>query len=192
MFINYISNVLSIIFFTFLGLCISYFLKAKGIKNNKYVCMILPLITGVMCLLTKKSSSEYIQIMTILLALIFCAFYDYQSHIIPDYIHIFIILSAFISINYSRIYENLLSLVLTFSCFFVLEKVTKGKAIFGGGDTKLLSTLAFCFKAKIIPIIAFSCIFVLISYLINLKKKKQLSYAFAPYILGAFFVSTIL
>ena len=130
--------------------------------------------------------------MVITLILIFNSYYDYSSHTIPDYTHIFIILSAFISIDYSSISLNLLSLILTFSFFLIFEKVNKGKAIFGGGDIKLVCALAFCFKSKIIPIIAFSCLLLFIVHLIKKKKGKEQNCAFAPYILGAYFITLLL
>ncbi|WP_312907899.1 A24 family peptidase [Tissierella praeacuta] len=124
-----------------------------------------------------------------ILTLLYAGYYDYKDRIIPDKVHLLIIISSFFA-NF-----NLLSSILglfILPIFFIVPVFYKEDSI-GGGDIKIVGAIGFFlgFGRGIIAIIAALFIAIIFNLWV-LKRDRFESFPLAPYIAIGSFISLII
>lgn len=112
--------------------------------------------------------------------LTFASYLDYRIRIIPDWMHIVIIVIGFININLAK---GLFGLVISPSPFLIVVLIHNGSI--GGGDIKLIGATGFVMgyaKTSMACIISMALAILFCSlYYFGKRKVKDQSFQFAPF-----------
>jgi len=148
--------------------------------KHKAVLLVI-LIVGTF-LLSLTSISYLVMIKSILLhaVLTFASYLDFRLRIIPDWMHVVIIVIGFININLSK---SLFGLVISPLPFLIVELIHNGSI--GGGDIKLIGATGFVMgyvKTSLACLIAMALAILFCSlYYLGKRKVKEQSFPFAPF-----------
>lgn len=112
-----------------------------------------------------------------ILILIYAGYMDYKYRIIPDKVHLMIIILGLIKINVVQSIFGLVLLPIPFiiPIFFNEDSV-------GGGDIKIVGSIGFFLGLKNGLIVIIISLILAISFHFLLKKDKTESFPYAPYL----------
>lgn len=124
-----------------------------------------------------------------ILALIYGGYYDYKKRIIPDKVHLIIIISSFLTNFYPL--DSILGLFVL-PIFFIVPVFYKEDSV-GGGDIKLVGAISFFLGLKngIIAIIIGLLLAIVFSLLV-LKRDRFDSFPLGPYLAAGSFISLLI
>lgn len=113
--------------------------------------------------------------------LLFASYFDYRFRLIPDWVHVLLLVIGLIDFNYSK---AILGLVLSPLPFLIMALTQKGSI--GGGDIKLIGSIGFVlgyYETSIATIIAtiLAVLFCSLYYFGKGNFRNQ-SFPFAPFI----------
>lgn len=176
----------NIIFATAIGILLDIILM-KYLHLDKYPYTVIVNILA-MLILTKTFDNSIMIVKGFLFSmiLIFTAYVDFKTKIIPNMVHILIILVSLININ---LYKSLAgAIIVPFP--FLISALLKDGGI-GGGDIKLMAGIGFLLGIKngfIAAIIGLTTAVIINGVYYKLKEQdRNISFPLAPYLgIGSF------
>ncbi|MDD4415149.1 MAG: A24 family peptidase [Oscillospiraceae bacterium] len=119
--------------------------------------------------------------------LVFCSYSDIKSREVSDYLHVMILLTAFINCEISKIPQMVLAAVLVTLPMLIIVILCKGKAI-GGADVKLSAACAFMLGITkgYVGLIVGLASGILVNIIIQMRKNKAEGFPLVPYLAAAY------
>lgn len=158
--------------------------------KHKGIIICLSVLSFILCWIAFDSVVLLVKGFLFSLILLVASYYDIRTRIIPDWIHILILIVGFIDFNLIRSITGLLLAPLP---FLIMALIQEGSI--GGGDVKLIGVSGFVLGVGdgllmgIIGII-FAIIITLLYYF-KCKSKSKLVFPFAPYLYLGWITMTI-
>ncbi len=121
------------------------------------------------------------------LVLVYCSFSDLKSREVDDYLHLMVLLTAFIGVEIAQIPTMLLSAILLTLPTMLVCILCQGRTI-GGADIKLTAACGFLlglWKGSFGLTIGL-LLSIIVNFLIQLKKDKVESFPLVPYLAAGF------
>ncbi len=121
------------------------------------------------------------------LVLVYCSFSDLKSREVDDYLHLMVLLTAFIGVEIAQIPTMLLSAILLTIPTMMVCILCKGRTI-GGADIKLTAACGFLlglWKGSFGLTLGL-LLGIIVNFLIQLKKDKVESFPLVPYLAAGF------
>ena len=154
-------------------------LRTMPWKHKSILAMVLMSGT-ILMYFTCSSQAMMIKSMLLYLALTFVSYLDYRFRIIPDWVHMVIIVVGIINFSITK---SMIGLVVSPLPFLIMALIKEGSI--GGGDIKLIGATGFAmgysktFTSSIIAM-ALAILFCSLYYL-GKKKARDQSFPFAPF-----------
>ena len=156
----------------------------KLVKKMPWKYKVALIIMGVISILlcfyrfkTMLNAVKYLLFFTLLL----CASYvDLKTRMIPDWVHILLIIIGLINFNVTK---SVLGLLISSLPFLIMAVINTGSI--GGGDIKLIGSSGFVLgygntiTASMISIVVVICFYIL--YYLSYKKVMSKAFPFAPF-----------
>lgn len=156
--------------------------------KHKGIMICLSGLSFIMCWFAFGSLLLVIKGVLFSMILLVASYFDIRTRIIPDWIHILILLVGLIDFNLIRSLSGILLAPLP---FLIMALMQEGSI--GGGDVKLVGGIGccygcfYCMKISIFSII-FALVCSLVYYLMN-REKGSLGFPFIPYFWMGWMVS---
>ncbi|PKM53999.1 MAG: prepilin peptidase [Firmicutes bacterium HGW-Firmicutes-5] len=149
--------------------------------KHRLVMILLSIINIVMSLLAFDSIIIVIKSFLFSEILLIASYYDIRTRIIPDWIHLLILLVGLIEFDPVKSFVGLVVAPLP----FLIMALAKEGSI-GGGDVKLIGTMGFVFGLESCIIVAmFANVFAILfglRYYLNIKKFYKKRIPFVPFL----------
>jgi len=158
----------------------------------KHKLSLIGLSIMIFTLCTFGSNSIFLLIKSFLFSLILmiASYFDIKTRIIPNWIHILLIIIGLIEFDLVRSMSGLLFAPLPFIIMVLIEEGS-----IGGGDVKLIGVIGFLLGLKSAWILVFVSLLIAILYNIlyyyNKDGIRNLSFPFVPFILFGWIVMKI-
>lgn len=183
--------------------------ESKEIKKAEKIIIViisalLSFFSAYRCLTVAEDIMNIVKVLLMFVPIVCAGCIDYREKRIPNIISLFLFCEGVFFLGYEYLQRReefeqyAVSCVMSFAACFVLLSLVglvTGKGI-GGGDIKLLSTLALVggvyMICSTVIVATFLCALVAVYYLLKEKRSLKSSLPYGPFVAIGFFVSVII
>lgn len=148
--------------------------------KHKVAILFISILSVIVCIFTFGPIAITFKYVLFLITLLVASYFDVQSRMIPDWIHIILIIIGLMNFDVTK---SVIGLLISPLPFLIMALINTGSI--GGGDIKLIGASGFVLgygnttTASIISIVVAVCFYSM--YYLSYQKVKSRAFPFAPF-----------